>query len=369
MACPKGASAWLLLCACLALMLTAGCATRRPAPQPAPPPPPSAAAALDPLLAQPLSWSKLDQLEAWLRGPGQSAPPAARAEARLALAEGLATYLRLDAQRLGPATLAARRERATELYREVLGDHQAPTLARARARGGLERMGAQPAAAPPAVAAGPVLPRARWGAQAAIPARMTPARTGWSRITVHHTAMDARHLLSASPDSAAADLRQIQHNHMHGQGWGDIGYHFLIDPSGRIYEGRTLAWQGAHAGNSANNERNIGVCLLGDFSRDRPTPAALAALQGLLDNLSAQHRIPRHQVFGHQDFRNTACPGEHLMAWVNAYKRGGLAPANSSRIASVSHVHDHPSDCSACGSPTISSGSSGLARDGSRAVD
>ena len=117
-------------------------------------------------------------------------------------------------------------------------------------------------------------------------------------------------------------LRKMQAFHMHDPDhlWGDLGYHFLIDPSGRVLEGRELTWQGAHA-RGKNNERNIGICVMGDFSRERPTAAALETLEELLDLLRARYSIPRNQVFGHRDFVVTECPGARLDPWVEAYRR------------------------------------------------
>ena len=101
--------------------------------------------------------------------------------------------------------------------------------------------------------------------------------------------------------------------------FGDIGYHYLIDAAGRIFEGRPIAWQGAHA-RGQNNYQNLGVCLLGDFTRGRPTEAALASLGLLLNELRARYRIPSGRVFGHRDLLVTECPGDALQDWIGRYK-------------------------------------------------
>ena len=106
-----------------------------------------------------------------------------------------------------------------------------------------------------------------------------------------------------------------------GGPWGDIGYHYLIDPDGRVYEGRRLKWQGAHATGS-NNIDNIGVCMIGNFAIERPTAAALNALDALLVDLRGKYGIPRSELHGHQHFTNTECPGVHLSAWLSRYKAG-----------------------------------------------
>ena len=66
--------------------------------------------------------------------------------------------------------------------------------------------------------------------------------------------------------------------------------------------------------------------LLGHFDTERPTPAALVSLQALCDSIRQHQSIPRSQVFSHQDFKETECPGRFLQAWLEHY-RGELAAA------------------------------------------
>ena len=82
------------------------------------------------------------------------------------------------------------------------------------------------------------------------------------RITIHHTAMNT---LPASASKATEELRMrdIQRLHQQGRGWSDIGYHYIIMPSGRIYEGRPNAKKGAH---DAIND-GFGVSFDGSFER------------------------------------------------------------------------------------------------------
>ncbi len=343
-----------------ATALVASCASPRPLPEPT-----TAAAA--PWAGAPLSWAKLADIEAWLEGPGSNAAPDEVAEARLEWADGLSSFVLRDAQVASGTVLEQRRQRAALLYRQVRDDAGAIAVQRTRARLGLERMSGGPIELPKAAPTSDMrfIGRALWGAQPAIPSRMTRAAPPWSRVTVHHTAMPAAHLRSAALEGSAAELRQIQKNHIHAESWGDIGYHFLIDPAGRVFEGRQMQWQGAHAGGT-NNEHNIGICLLGNFQSERPTREALGSLERLVDDLSKRHRIPRRQVFGHQDFKSTECPGVHLYNWVRAYKRGSLS---SSSIASTDHLGHQPSACSLCAAPTIAVGSPARTSVGSAAID
>jgi hypothetical protein len=180
----------------------------------------------------------------------------------------------------------------------------------------------------------PVIARATWGAMAAKPALMDKNVGGYSRITVHHSA-DAHPVeLDGSAARTYEAARDIQRAHMNGKEthYGDIGYHFLIDPSGRVLEGRKLMWQGAHA-KGDNNVRNVGICLIGNFDEDKPTQDALNALKSLLEDLRKTYDIDRQMVYGHRDLRGTRCPGENLARWLTSY-RGGPPRAVTAQAAS-----------------------------------
>ena len=170
----------------------------------------------------------------------------------------------------------------------------------------------------------PVIARSKWGAAPARPALMIKNTGGWKKITVHHSAEADPTPLDGSAESSAAALRQIQRSHLKGKSppWGDIGYHFLIDPQGRVFQGRDLAWQGAHA-RGDNNVQNIGICLLGNFDEEHPSTEALESLRKLLDSLRKTYRISRGEVHKHAEFRNTDCPGKFLKPWVDEYRKGG----------------------------------------------
>src|SRR5690606_5674904 len=100
--------------------------------------------------------------------------------------------------------------------------------------------------APPREAPGvlAVRPRSDWRAAEPLRREMRPMGDV-RRITVHHSATLVR---STTEGAAVGAIRGIQRHHQQHNGWGDIGYHFLIDPAGRVWTGRGLEWQGAHAG-------------------------------------------------------------------------------------------------------------------------
>lgn len=154
-----------------------------------------------------------------------------------------------------------------------------------------------------------------------------------SRLTIHHSALYFR---DTRPSTCIAQIQVIQRDHMRNRNYGDIGYHFLIDPSGRIWEGRDLRFQGAHA-SGANNVRNIGVCLLGNFMRGSaghgPTPMQVAAMRELVTAMMQRYGFGAEGLHVHNDFKPTECPGPLLEPIVadlaRDLRQGGLRTAGA----------------------------------------
>ncbi len=136
--------------------------------------------------------------------------------------------------------------------------------------------------------------------------RMLPARY----ITVHHDGMTP--FTTTSKNSAASRLETIRKSHLRRDGgrWGDIGYHFAIDPAGRLWQARPLVWQGAHV--KARNEGNIGVVVLGNYERQGVNSAQAAAVESTLKSLMQRYKVPVSRVRTHQEWAATACPGKSL---------------------------------------------------------
>lgn len=199
------------------------------------------------------------------------------------------------------------------------------------------------AAAP---APGPILgpeliAREAWNAA---PARPTAKPMGVPfRITVHHT---GRRFSSAAAALTASKITAIQRDHQVRSGWADIAYHFLIDRAGRMWQGRVLSLQGAHAGNDAANRGNVGVCLLGDFDVQRPTPEQAEATRALILQLETRFRIGRESVFAHREVRaayglgSTGCPGRHLQVLVDELRRPDVPESRgwTDRVATGSRL-------------------------------
>ncbi len=133
------------------------------------------------------------------------------------------------------------------------------------------------------------------------------------RITVHHSAHDAFIAGSAARSAAASAevIRRMRAYHVQNRHWQDIGYHFVIDPRGGIWEGRPLRFQGAHAG-AAHNKGNIGICVIGNYDAQGPSAAQVDSLTWLIRRLCAQYDIPKRQIFSHCDLKATTCPGRFL---------------------------------------------------------
>jgi len=166
-----------------------------------------------------------------------------------------------------------------------------------------------------------ISPRSSWATAGVVPARMdrqSPLR----RITVHHDGMPPVSITSRGDASARIDL--IRRLHQDNQGWGDIGYHFVIDPTGGVWEGRPLSWQGAHVANQ--NPGNIGVMCLGNFEIQSPTRRQVQSLDALVVALGSKYRIPAREVKTHQELAPTACPGRSLQRYMNTTRssRGAI---------------------------------------------
>jgi N-acetylmuramoyl-L-alanine amidase len=265
---------------------------------------------------RPLTWDKLGLVSDWLQNSGTRADDYWVVEGHLQLAEGRLHYALLE-----PKLEASRTVAASAGFQRVLAHPRSTSSQRQRAELGLNSLGgvgrgeSTPAGGLPGV-----LARSAWGARRPNTSRMDLARAPWAWITVHHSAEPGAAPLNGSLADTARALRDIQSAHMNGpENMGDIGYHFLIDPSGRVLQGRDLRFRGAHA-YRANNIGNVGICLIGNFEHERPTKAAVEAMHGLIDVLRSQLHVPANHIRGHDEWRVTACPGRYLRPHLARYK-------------------------------------------------
>lgn len=173
---------------------------------------------------------------------------------------------------------------------------------------------------------------------------------GLEAVVLHHTV----HANDYDRDEAAALVRSIQRYHMDGLGWRDLGYNFLIDRHGQVFEGRGGGIDepviGAHA--SGHNTGTAGVAFLGQHhdDLDEPAPSGLSAeaedaAASLVTWLLDVHHLDAHEpaelpsgttlpassarLVGHSDVGATACPGSAVTERLDAIREAvaGEQPA------------------------------------------
>ncbi len=194
-------------------------------------------------------------------------------------------------------------------------------------------------------AAPAIITREQWGCTPqTCPAQDPPLYTTVTHLIVHHT---------AGANTAAdwpAVLRSIWVLHVMGNGWNDIGYNYLIDPDGLLYEGRAGGdgVLGAHF--SGVNSGTMGVALLGTYIDVPPTPNMLETLSSTLvwqaekwrldpsgESLHAASGLILNVIGGHRDAgispkatSTTECPGNAAYAWLPQIRDDVNARVNAS---------------------------------------
>ena len=196
---------------------------------------------------------------------------------------------------------------------------------------------AVPAALPVATSANglpvPVTTRAEWGANASYMS-WDPDYASAGHVVVHHTAGTNNY----SAGQSASIVRGIYYYHAVTLDWGDIGYNFLIDKYGTVFEGRSGSVAapagrmsvGAHA--RGVNTGTMGLSMMGDYSSVSPSDAQLSSVgkmagwflgrAGITDangwaglnvwtteRYQAGSTISMPRILGHRDVGYTSCPG------------------------------------------------------------
>lgn len=172
-----------------------------------------------------------------------------------------------------------------------------------------------------------VVSRSQWGAR---PANSTFPTSKVTHLIVHHE------FGSNSSSDWAARVRSVQNFHMNSNGWSDIGYNFLIDPNGVIYEGRAGGDSAIGAHFCARNRNTMGVCMLGNYSSATPKVATQNALKDLLAWKAVKENInpsgfayhysingSLRTISGHRDGGGcSACPGNGGYAILPSIRTG-----------------------------------------------
>lgn len=112
-------------------------------------------------------------------------------------------------------------------------------------------------------------------------------------IVIHHSA-------TTSGDPWAYAKYQVEQ-----KGWPGIGYHFVIQPDGKVYQTNQLTTISYQA--TGVNAQSIGICMTGNFDTTTPPPAQYGALISLLRHL--RDLIGQVPIKGHREIKSTSCPG------------------------------------------------------------
>lgn len=162
-----------------------------------------------------------------------------------------------------------------------------------------------------------VTPRAVWAKGAPIPSRMDRQAPIY-RITVHHDGLPPVTLRTRSEVAHRLELIRLSHLK---RGFGDIGYHYIVDPMGGLWEGRPLRFQGAHVAHQ--NQGNLGIMALGNFEEQQPTAAQLRSLDAFVTQQMRRFRVPVSRLFTHRELAATLCPGRNLQKHMIAARSAG----------------------------------------------
>ncbi len=242
---------------------------------------------------------------------------------------------------------------------------ETPAIASRAARGSAAGLPLAQPVLPAGAGQPPIIARSAWAGTGHRPAA-GPFYGAVELAIVHHSDIPNGYLAGQVP----ALILAIYLFHRYTNGWLDIGYNFVIDAFGRIWEARAGGIDepviGAQAGGF--NAVSTGICMLGTFSFRVPTPAAMGALERLLAWKLPLHGVPAlgrvrvtaepgvaaysplrvgqqlvvPRIAGHREVDSTDCPGSGLYAQLPALRHqvDGLAgvPAQLSLLASRTPV-------------------------------
>ena len=235
-----------------------------------------------------------------------------------------------------PRRLAARFVRAAPAATAARRLHARATARAARASA--KRQAVAPA----------IIPRSAWGGDA-LPPKETPLYGVVQAGFVHHTVTANEY----APEDSAAIVLGIARYHRDHNGWNDIGYNFLADKYGQVFEGRAGGIDQAVVGAQAQgyNSASTGVSCLGDYTATAlPSPAVeavarllawklplhgvpvtgsvvLTSLGGPTNRYPAGTAVGLERICGHRDGDSTSCPGTVLYGQLPAIRARAAALA------------------------------------------
>lgn len=176
-----------------------------------------------------------------------------------------------------------------------------------------------------------IQPRTAW--RAALP-RLSLQRLSNASLThiVNHWPGDPRNL--ANRDTAEL-MRSWQRNHMDTRKWRDIGYNYVVDANGKIWEAR--GWNvGGHVLGNQNN-RSVGILFA--VGNNEPMTGAMQnaghELRAWIEAMAGRELSP----IGHSDWANKLCPGPYVLPWT----RRGMPRADGDTVPVVDPLVAKPS--------------------------
>jgi uncharacterized protein with LGFP repeats len=219
-----------------------------------------------------------------------------------------------------------------------------------------------PSAPPSTVPEPPIVSRAGWGADESISPDAPEYNADVKAVFVHHT--DGANDYSCA-DSASI-VRGIYAYHVQVSGWKDIGYNFLVDKCGTVFEGRKggvdLPVLGAHT--YGWNRESAGIAVLGDYTSIGATDAALASVARIAawklgqygadpagtvkltagatqtnffgTSFTAGSTYTFNRISGHRDGYNTQCPGNSLYPQLPTIRAWAAGPVQGLKLTSLS---------------------------------
>ncbi|MFG2555616.1 peptidoglycan recognition protein [Streptomyces sp. NPDC048581] len=218
-----------------------------------------------------------------------------------------------------------------------------------------------PSAPPSTVPKPPVTSRAGWGADESLSPDPSEYNADVKAVFVHHT--------TGANDYSCADsasvVRGIYAYHTQVNGWNDVGYNFLVDKCGTVFEGRKggvdLPVLGAHT--YGWNRESTGIAVLGEYTSTSASNAALASVARVAawklgqygadpagtvqltagasqknyfgTSYTAGTKYTFNRISGHRDGYNTQCPGNSLYAQLPTIRTWAAGPVQGLKVTSV----------------------------------
>ncbi len=164
-----------------------------------------------------------------------------------------------------------------------------------------------------------ILPRSAWTREGPNLKTIDPMN-GVKLITFHHSG-DPKPFTTTDYAETAQHLEYVRQYHR-SRSFQDIGYHFAIDRAGRVWQLRSLNYQGQHV--RYNNEHNIGIVVLGNFDLQTLTQAQKDKIKSFGTLVRKQYALSTSKIYTHQEIVKTECPGDNMQPFMTQIRKQGL---------------------------------------------